>query len=512
MSLKEQIRTILEDPKLTYRQRMHHLAACAESTQDYPPLSAETREALSAGLICDMFEGNAPHRPRYLLPDYKLALKQGSEFLELPPPENLDEALNFLTIFYTQVPSITGYPVFLGDLDQLLTPFAASLSDEELYPKLKLFWRSLDRMLPDAFVHTNMGPTETRVGLMILRLERELKQVVPNISLKVDPDLTSDNLILEAIKTVFITGKPHFINHPMMQEDLGPDYGAVSCYNSLKIGGGAHTLVRLNLKKSVELHSGGLEVYLEKTLPQHVRLNSELIAARTKYLVESTSFFEKDFLVQEGLLSLNRFAAMFGIYGLAEAVNLLMLREGKKGTYGHSKEANQMAYQITQLIAQQIQDIPMTYSEGNQARSFFHSQSGIDSDLDVTAGTRIPIGTEPTLFEHIQAVAPHHRLFNAGISDIFHFEETVKNNPESVLNVIRGAFRSGMRDFTFNLANNDFIRITGYLVRKSDVAQFQEQGARHGSTLFAAGSVKNSRVTERKVKRVGVHERRPSLG
>jgi hypothetical protein len=63
-----------------------------------------------------------------------------------------------------------------------------------------------------------------------------------------------------------------------------------------------------------------------------------------------------------------------------------------------------------------------------------------------------------------------------------------------MVDIIRGAFREGMRDFTFNLATNGFIRITGYLVRKCDVDQFDEIGARHGSTTFAAGSVKDSHM------------------
>ena len=50
-------------------------------------------EALEKRVICDMYEGNAPYRPRYVLPDYPKALRQGSQFLELPPPTDLDEAL-----------------------------------------------------------------------------------------------------------------------------------------------------------------------------------------------------------------------------------------------------------------------------------------------------------------------------------------------------------------------------------------------------------------------------------
>ena len=45
-----------------------------------------------------------------------------------------------------------------------------------------------------------------------------------------------------------------------------------------------------------------------------------------------------------------------------------------------------------------------------------------------------------------------------------------------------------MRDFTFNLDSNEFIRITGYLVRKSDLVDIDTKGALHSSDYLAAGS------------------------
>ncbi len=93
-------------------------------------------------------------------------------------------------------------------------------------------------MLPDAFVHLDLGPHDSRITRSILRVERSLRQAVPNITLKVDPEITPDDLIDDAVRTVFETGKPHFVNHPMMVADHGERYAAVSCYNSLKIGGG----------------------------------------------------------------------------------------------------------------------------------------------------------------------------------------------------------------------------------------------------------------------------------
>ncbi len=508
MTSLENIRDLVTDSKFTYRQRVAGLAHLAENLLDPPAVRKECSDALANRIICDMYEGNAPYRPRYLLPDYKKVLVHGSVFLELPPAENLDDALTFLLIMYSATPSITGYPVYFGDLDTLLLPYVEGVIDEDLYSKLKRFWISLDRMFPDAFAHTNLSPVYNRVSKMILRLERELLQVVPNISLKVDPILTSDEYILDAVKTVFLCGKPHFINDVMMQSDLGADYAAVSCYNSLKIGGGSHTLVRINLKATVDAGEGGIESFFALTLPYYLDLTAELMESRILYLVEESNFFESHWLVIEGLLDLAKFSAMFGLFGLAEAVNTLMQKDGLEGTYGHSSKADDLAYRITSFISTWVSLRTMPYCDANNGHAFLHSQSGIDLDIGVTAGTRIPIGTEPPLISHLKTVARHHHLFQSGISDVLSFDDTAIGNPQAIVDVIRGAFKSGMRDFTFNLDSNDFIRITGYLVRKSDLAKLPS--ARHSSTYLGAGAIAGSHVDQRTVKRVTSAESSPS--
>ncbi len=497
------VRRVVDDPALTYRQRLHQLAALAENAVDPPPVSDACAQALDKRVICDMYEGNAPYRPRYVLPDYAVALRNGSAFLELPPAGDLEEALAFLLILYTHVPSITGYPVYLGDLDALLEPYLDGVGDDELYRRLRLFWISLDRMFPDAFTHTDLGPDDSRVGRTVLRLERELLQVVPNLTLRVDPERTPDDYLLDAVRTVFECGKPHFVAHPMMTHDLGERYAAVSCYNSLRIGGGSHTLVRLNLKQAVVAHDGDADSFLADSLPTYVELTAELAESRIRHLVEQARFYEHSWLVHEGLISLDAFSAMFGIFGLAEAVDLLMERAGSpQARYGHDHAANELSYRIIDRVATLVAERPMPYCAGNAGRCFLHSQSGIDLDHDVTAGTRIPVGSEPPLVEHLLTVAPHHKRFASGISDVLAFDDTARRNPRAVVDVIRGAFKVGLRDFTFNLDSNDFIRITGYLVRKSDLAALPAEGARHASTYLAAGSVANSHVTDRAPKRV----------
>lgn len=507
--------SLVQDGTLGYDQKIRRLASLAAEALPYPELSDECREALDKRVICDLFEGNAPFAPRYVLPDYGRAMRQGLEFLELPPPTDLDDALAFLQIMYTHVPSVTTYPVYLGDLDELLAPFVDdSIDDDRLDRSLRRFWIGLDRMLPDAFVHLDLGPRDSRVLRSILRVERSLRQSVPNITLKVDPSITPDDLIEDAVRTVFDTGKPHFVNHPMMVADHGEGYAVVSCYNSLKIGGGAHTLVRLNLKEVVLRHIGGVDAFLAETLPHYVELTAELAEARVRSLVEQQRFFETHWLATEGLVSIDRFAAMFGIFGLAECVNLLAVHEGLdrggEARYGHDAAVDALAVRVVERIAELVAARPMPYCEGGGGHCSLHSQGGIELDDDVTAGTRIPVGDEPAMLEHITTCAPLHHLFPAGVSDIFHVDETAVSNPRAVVDIIRGAFSSGMRDFTFNLDNNEFVRITGYLVRKSDLATIAANGgARHSSDYLAAGSEDAYHLTARAVKRIGCNERDP---
>ena len=53
----------------------------------------------------------------------------------------------------------------------------------------------------------------------------------------------------------------------MYREDFdGDEYGIVSCYNGLKVAGGAHTLVRVRLG-SLAKTIGSKQEFMEKTLP-----------------------------------------------------------------------------------------------------------------------------------------------------------------------------------------------------------------------------------------------------
>lgn len=490
------IRRIVNDPSLSSTQKARALSLEAENSLPYPQLDDETQAALSERVICDMYEGHAPYKPRYVLPDYSVVLKNGSDWLELPVPQTLDAAIHTLMIAYHHVPSVTAMPVYVGQLDDLLLPFCDGVSDETLYQQIKLFWRYLDRVLPDAFMHANIGPTDNRVARTILRVDAELKQIAPNLTFLYDPEVSSDEILQLVATNITECSKPHIANHPLHQEvfdDRG--YGIVSCYNALPVQGGASTLTRVNLA-AVAARSDDIEDFLTNKLPHYVDLNFRLTDARIDYLYNQSSFFDS-FLVTEGWLDEMRFTAMFGIFAMAEAVNTLHDKAGVTGRYGHDPQANTLGHEISGLLEKLVCARPMRNVW--RGRAMLHAQAGLSTDTGYTPGVRIPYGTEPDPVTHVQALAPHHRHYPSGISEILTLDETVKANPEAVLNLCKGAFANGFREFTANVGGNDLVRVTGYMIRLSDVEQFNaENGSRTNTTALGAEAAKCTEILQRK--------------
>ncbi len=507
VEILEKLRHITNDPALSPAQKARYLSLEAENMLEYPELDAPTQKALDQRIICDMFEGHAPYKPRYVLPDYSKVLKNGSQYLELPLPQNLDEAINTLMIAYHHVPSVTGMPVYLGNLDELLLPFAEGVSDEALYNKIKLFWRYLDRTLPDAFMHANIGPTDNPVARAILRVDAELKQIAPNLTFLYDPAISSAEILSIATNNIVECSKPHIANHPIHEATFdGRGYGIVSCYNALPVAGGASTLTRLNLKKVAELSASRAD-FFERALPEYMALNFSLMEKRIDYLFNKSGFFAS-FLVEEGWIERDRFTAMYGVFAMAEAVNILQDKQGKKGRYGFDDEANALGYEISGTLAGAVADHPMKNVWRGVA--MLHAQAGLSNDIDATPGVRIPYGTEPDPITHMQALAPHHEYYTSGISEILTVDETIKNNPEAMEQLCKGAFSCGFREFTANVASNDLVRVTGYMIRLSDIKKFNDQkGSRTNTTVLGAEAADLMKILERKPRVVG-HELAPS--
>ncbi len=453
------------------------LARLGESTDDSLRYSDEYYEAKKKGALCDLNEGVMPYRPRYICPDYELLFQKGCKFLELDPPKDLLEALNVLEIFYCHVPSITSFPVYLGDLDKLLEPFV--VREDRAFAKkvLGLFLRNIDRVQTDSF-----------------------QLAVPNLTLKYDPEKTSADFALACIHCMLKTAKPSFANHRMFVREWGERYAIASCYNGLSIAGGGFTLPRLRLYECA-LDAKSVEDFLERELPRHIDLQLEYMDKRVKFIVEQSSFFKTNFLVTEGFVKQENFTGMFGVVGLAECCNYLLGITDKKKGFGMNKEATELGIRIMDAIDARVKAHEAPYCDAYGHRYRLHAQVGIDTDgMDDSPGTRIPIGVEPTMLEQLEVNEKFHPYFPTGTGDIFKFEETWLKTPDAILAIIKGSLERGLRYFSGYLENNDVVRVTGYLVKKSEIEKLRaKKQSLNNVTVFGMGAQDGGHALDRRV-------------
>ena len=492
------IYSIVTSQQLSYEQKVVALAHAAEDTLSVLPMPDRTKYYFEKGVICNLNEGNAPYRPRYIMPDYAKAVRQGVKFLQLDPPQNFDELLTFLQVLYRHVPSITTYPVFLGDLDALIEPFITDLSDDEVKRKLRLFLIYLDRTITDSFCHANLGPQATRAGRLIMEVDRELEQAVPNLTLKYDPAITPDDFAEQAIYTSLCVANPAICND-VLNRSTYDRYGISSCYNILPIAGGSYTLTRLVLPKLAAL-TDDKEHFLKQQLPEAMRCMADYMSARIRFIVEESGFFESHFLATEGLVERDRFVAMFGLVGLAEAAN--HFANGKK--YGTDAEADEVAEQIMETITAFVNEYECPYCEIANHRLLLHAQVGIDTDYGITSGIRIPVGDEPeSIYDHLRHSSRFHRFIPTGCSDILPFDITGKQNPAAVLDIIKGAFSLGQKYIAFYASDSDLVRITGYLVKRSEIDKWNSgQAVLQNTTQLGAPTYASAHLANRKVRGV----------
>ena len=497
--MSDQVLSIIKNRVLTYEQKLRTLAGAAEGTVNVLNITPDIQEYRDKGIICDLFEGNAPYRARYITPDYERFMKQGSEFLEIKPAKDIWEATTNLLILYNHVPSITSYPVYLGNIDYLLEPYIED--EEEAYKAIKLFLLQIDRTITDSFCHANLGPERTRAGEMIMKATVELDTMTPNLTLKYDEEITPDDYAVQAIETSLKVAKPSFSNYKMFQKDFNyKDYAIASCYNGLSIGGGAYTLVRLNLARLAP-EAENEEDFINRVLPDAVNRMARYMDERVKFLVEESGFFESSFLAKEGLIHRDRFSGMFGMVGLAECVNQLIGAEKKEDRFGWSEYADELGLKIIQKLQDYVHNYETKYCEITDGHYVLHAQVGIDTDYGISPGCRIPIGDEPALPKHIKQTAKFHPYFKSGIGDIFPFDEMSAKNPSSILDIIKGAFKEGMRYFSVYSTEADVIRITGYLVKKSEMEKLHNnEQVIQQTVVFGLGARENSKILERKVR------------
>lgn len=493
---------IIKDETLTYHQELIALARLGESTDDTLRYSDAYYEAKRKGALCDLNEGVMPYRPRYICPDYDLLFRKGCSFLELEPPKDLMEAVNVLEIFYSHVPSITTYPVYLGDLDHLLEPFV--IKEDRAFAKkvLRLFLLHIDKVLTDSFVHADIGPEDSLTGRLLLELTEEMQLAVPNLTLKYDPELTSDDFALACIKCMLKSAKPSFANHRMFVREWGEDYAIASCYNGLKKAGGGFTLPRMRLYEC-SLDAADLDDFFARVLPHYIDLQLEYMDKRVKFIVEESTFFKHNFLAAEGFVKQENFTGMFGIVGLAECCNhLLGITDNRKG-FGLNKQATDLGIRIMDFIDKRVSEHEAPYCDAFGHRYRLHAQVGIDTDgMDDSPGTRIPIGAEPTILDQLEVNEMFHKYFPTGTGDIFKFEETYLKTPDAVLPIVKGALANGLRYFSGYLENNDVVRVTGYLVKKSEIEKLRaKKQSLNNVTVFGKGADEGAHALDRRVQR-----------
>ncbi|MBR4027546.1 MAG: YjjI family glycine radical enzyme [Lachnospiraceae bacterium] len=500
---RAQIYDIITSKTLTHEQKLTNLANTADSMLEVLQLP-EGFEELYYGenqCICDLFEGHAPMRPRYIVPDYIKLMQEGCQFLELAPPSDLYEALNTLLIFYKHVPSITNYPVYLGQLDELLEPFIDTVDEKQAKKLIKMFMTHIDKTVLDAFAHANIGPKATKAGKILLEVETELQHAVPNLTMKYEDGVTEDEFALCAIRCALESAKPSFANHKMFQTELSEKYVIASCYNGLSLGGGAYTLCRLILG-NIAKRAKNIADFKEKELPYVMQVMADYMDERIRFEVEESGFFESHFLAKEGFIKRERFTAMFGLVGLADAVNILLEKEGKTGRFGHDEEANRLGVEIMDIIKAFNDAHENPYCEIADNHFLLHAQVGLAQDECVTPGTRIPIGEEPEeLVDQLMVMSMFHKYFPSGTGDIFPIDITVHKNPEFVLDIIKGAFQKQIRYLSFYSSDSDVVRVTGYLAKRSEIEKLDAGNAVVlNTTGLASGASKNGHALNRKVR------------
>lgn len=489
-----EVMAVITDPKMTFNQRFRAMAKVAENSIDPIVVSKKTRFYIEKDVIFDMYEGKAPYRPRYIAPNYDKFLSNGSEFLMLDPPQDIWDAISNLMIIYHNVPSASSLPVYMGHLDRLLEPFVQKISYEEAYKAIKMLLIHLDRTISDAFCHCNIGPYDTKAGRIILDISIEMQRPVPNMSIIYNEN-TSDEFALKAIEAGLLCAKPSFVNDSMYSADWGSDYVVASCYNVFPIGGGGTTLCRLNLKKAALLAESP-EQLIQTIIPEATLALCELIDERAKFIIEDAQFFEQSYLVDEGLIEQEKFISMFGMVGLAECVNIALNSVEEAKRFGHSEEATMFAEKILDLIHDTIETFTPKYG-----KILMHAQVGVDTDSGTTPGTRIPMAEDVDIFDHIATTARMQKYFVTGTGDLYPFDDTVKKNPQYVLDIIKGAFKLNTRYFSFYSEDGDVVRVTGYLVKRSDMEKIsKDEMVLANATTIGYGAASKNHLLKRKVR------------
>jgi YjjI family glycine radical enzyme len=232
---------------------------------------------------------------------------------------------------------------------------------------------------------------------------------------------------------------------------------------------------------------------------------ASMMDKRVRFIVEKSNFFESSFLVKEGFIKRENFSAMFGIVGLSDAVNYILKLEGLDEKFGTSKRGDEIGHSILNVVNTIANTHEAPYCERTNNRYLMHAQVGASlsqEDYDNTPAHRIKVGDEPILPLHIKQASPFHEYFTSGTGDLFAMDQTYLNKPEAVLDIIEGAFASGARYITTYLHNTDLIRVTGYLIKKSEADKVGNGDAVLRDTdMLGYGTNNLAHVFERRIRK-----------
>ncbi len=495
------IKDVATSKSLTYQQKLYGLAGVAERLISPIELLGYTEEEMSFienDMICDLNEGYAAYRPRYIVPDYSVYIKNGVKFLDLDAPKDLDECLDGLLILYSHVPSITSFPVFIGHLDKLIDPFITDPKTD--YVKIKRFLNHIDKTITDSFCHADIGPEATVAGELILKAVIELENPTPNMTIKYNRKKTNREFARLAAKACLLASKPSFSNDEYYCDDLGA-HALCSCYNALPFAGGAYTLSRLRLG-TIAKGASSFDEMINDLLPRVSKNMATIMDKRIRYIVEDSNFFETNFLVKEGFIKRENFSGMFAIVGLADATNYFLKLEGLDETFGKSERGEEIATKIMDTVQKVVNEHEGVYSERTGNTYLLHAQVGAslsDEDYNNTPAHRVRVGEEPELLEHLKQSAKYHKYFPSGTGDLFAFDRTYLDHLDAIVDIVEGAFDMGYRYITTYLKDTDLIRVTGYLVKKSEVMKARGDNAvLRDTTWFGSGTDECAQVFDRK--------------
>jgi pyruvate formate lyase activating enzyme len=253
---------------------------------------------------------------RYLLPDYRKLLSSGSLQLGVAPATDLESALDVLLAAYRAIPQRHGTALALGRLDELLRPFVTG-PDEADTATLRAFWAKLATLPGPGFA--TVGPSPGPIADTLIRITDAVppRPLSPRLVLRVDPGAADDPLLETALTAVV---PPLLADDGARPHGVGPDYALVDSGIRLPVGGGAFGLVRIDLVSSVLQHRGGVEEYLDRTLPEQLSLFVGVLATRTARASSDPASLDLGWPEREGLVHRDRFGAVVTVTGLAEAL------------------------------------------------------------------------------------------------------------------------------------------------------------------------------------------------